>query len=143
MELQTSLALLDAPPTPGRTSSTEEDKYGRVPYHQRPLENVENITSYAKEHLLDRQRLAQLADRYGLAGVIRWKPKQVQQDVETFVRVKLTCPCEQIKNLRGSGIDTVLAHTLYAIVGAIALQKGGEVANQTVRHRILNPLGIV
>jgi large subunit ribosomal protein L15 len=31
---------------------------------------------------------------------------------------------------------------MYAIVGAIALQKGGEVAAQVTRERILKPLGV-
>ena len=41
-----------------------------------------------------------------------------------------------------SGIDVVLATTLYAIVGAIALQKGGDVAARVAREKILKPLGI-
>lgn len=49
---------------------------------------------------------------------------------------------EQTHDLQASGIDTVLRDTLYAIVGAIALQKGGEVAKQIVRARILRPLGL-
>lgn len=31
---------------------------------------------------------------------------------------------------------------MYAIVGAVALQKGGEVATNVVRERILGPLGL-
>lgn len=42
----------------------------------------------------------------------------------------------------GSGQDVVLAHCMHAVVGAIALQKGGEVACRTVRERILAPLGL-
>ena len=45
-------------------------------------------------------------------------------------------------NLKGSGLPIVLTQALYAIVGAIALQKGGEVANNLVRERILDPLGL-
>ena len=43
-------------------------------------------------------------------------------------------------NLEGSGITAVMTQALYAIVGAVALQKGGEVANNVVRDRIMNPL---
>lgn len=46
------------------------------------------------------------------------------------------------ENLKTSGIDVVLAHTLYSIVGAIALQHGGEVANRVTREKILSPLGL-
>jgi len=56
--------------------------------------------------------------------VIRWKPKKAD-------------------NLRGSGIESVLAQTMYAIVGAIALERGGETAVRVVRERVLTPMGLV
>jgi large subunit ribosomal protein L15 len=49
---------------------------------------------------------------------------------------------QQIDNLSSSGVDVVLAHTLYSIVGAVAMEKGGEFANKIVRERILSPLGL-
>lgn len=48
----------------------------------------------------------------------------------------------QQDDLDASGIDVVLATSLYAIIGAIALQKGGAVASRVARERILKPLGI-
>ena len=45
-------------------------------------------------------------------------------------------------NLQGSGVETVLAHTVYSIIGALALQRGGEVAGRVARERILAPLGL-
>ena len=45
-------------------------------------------------------------------------------------------------NLPGSGLSIVVSQALYAILGAVALQKGGVVANNVVRERILGPLGI-
>jgi large subunit ribosomal protein L15 len=47
----------------------------------------------------------------------------------------------QADNLQGSGLDTVLMTSLYAIVGAVALEHGGEVANKVVQEKILAPLG--
>lgn len=47
----------------------------------------------------------------------------------------------QADNLHGSGIESVLMTSLYAIVGAVALQQGGEVANKLVQDKILAPLG--
>jgi large subunit ribosomal protein L15 len=44
--------------------------------------------------------------------------------------------------LEGSGIEAVLTTTMYAVIGAIALQKGGDIAAQVTRERILKPLGI-
>jgi large subunit ribosomal protein L15 len=87
------------------------------------LEGLENVTQFAKDSILDRSRLAKLATQYGVDKVVRWKPKKSD-------------------NLQGSGIDTVLAHTMYSIIGALALQRGGEVAAKTVRERILKPLGL-
>lgn len=46
------------------------------------------------------------------------------------------------ENLANSGIDLVLAHTMYAVVGAIALEKGGYIANKIAQERILEPLGV-
>jgi large subunit ribosomal protein L15 len=47
-----------------------------------------------------------------------------------------------VDNLTASGIELILAHTTYAIIGAIALQKGGTVAARVAREKILKPLGI-
>lgn len=47
----------------------------------------------------------------------------------------------QADNLQGSGFETVLMTSLYAIVGAVALERGGEVANKVVQDKILAPLG--
>lgn len=96
--------------------------------------------------VLDIKRMASLADGYGLNRVLRWKPKNVRGSV-------LQSPClhseshaddviEQVHNLKGSGQPMVLCQTLYAIVGAVALQRGGEVANHVVHERILERLGL-
>lgn len=45
-------------------------------------------------------------------------------------------------NSKYSGLHVVISQALYAIVGAVALQKGGEVADTVVRERILDPLGL-
>lgn len=36
----------------------------------------------------------------------------------------------------------VYAQALYAIVGALALEQGGQVANRIARERILQPVGL-
>jgi large subunit ribosomal protein L15 len=38
-------------------------------------------------------------------------------------------------------MEAVLMTSLYAIVGAIALERGGEEANKVVQNKILTPLG--
>ena len=41
-----------------------------------------------------------------------------------------------------SGADMVHAQAIFAVVGAVALEKGAAVANQIARERILGPLGL-
>ena len=48
----------------------------------------------------------------------------------------------QAADLAASGVDRVLAQSLYAVVGAVALERGGEVAVKMVRERILKHLGL-
>ena len=48
----------------------------------------------------------------------------------------------QVGNLNNSGIDVVLTTCLYAIIGAIGLQRGGAVASEVAREKVLKPLGI-
>lgn len=47
----------------------------------------------------------------------------------------------QPENLGYSGIPVVLSSTLYAIVGAVSLHSGAEVAARIVRERILKRMG--
>lgn len=48
---------------------------------------------------------------------------------------------KQADQLQASGLESVLMTSLYAIVGAVALERGGEVANKVVQDKILTPLG--
>ena len=64
-----------------------------------------------------------MAGTYGLDKVVRWKPRKTDR-------------------LESSGVDVVLAQTIYAIVGAVALQKGGDVATKLAKERILALLGL-
>ncbi|KAG8628593.1 hypothetical protein KVT40_004466 [Elsinoe batatas] len=116
VDVQVSLALVGMP----RLRSWGEEEEGR---EQGPVGGLENLTVFAKGRVAERRRLAGLARERGLERVVRWKPKKAD-------------------DLQGSGIDTVLAHTLYAIVGALSLQRGGETTNQLVKERILAPLGL-
>jgi large subunit ribosomal protein L15 len=56
--------------------------------------------------------------------------------------IKLTDVFEQPNDLEHSGLNVVLTHTMYAIVGAIALERGGVEANKFARQRILAPQGL-
>ncbi len=118
VDMQISVALLVAPSTPGLEAPSSSDVYEHP-----ALEGLENITAFAKNTTLDKGRLARLASSYGLDKVVRWKPKKSD-------------------NLQGSGVEAVLAHTMYSIIGALALQRGGDVAVNVTRDRILKPLGL-
>ena len=87
------------------------------------MTGLENITPLARGAVLDKTRLARLAYTYGIDKVVRWKPKKSDR-------------------LQESGVESVLAQTVYAIIGALALQRGGEVAVRVARERVLGPLGL-
>lgn len=124
VDVQCLLGLLSAPESQLSVNArTRADQYGRIPFEHASLASLENVQAQAKSSILDRKRVAQLASRYGMDGVVRWKPRQVQ-------------------DLHTSGVDGVLRDVLYAVVGAIALQKGGDLAVQVAREKILQPLGI-
>jgi large subunit ribosomal protein L15 len=53
------------------------DQFGRRPFLHAALSGLPGLTSEAEERVLDKSRLAPIAERYGLDKVTRWKPKQV------------------------------------------------------------------
>lgn len=121
VELQTSLNLFhssSAIPFP-----ETKDKYGREPFRHPALDGLAGVSLETRHQILNMDRLAQLGEKYELDTVIRWKPKRAT-------------------NLKGSGLPSITVQALYAIVGAVALQKGGKVANDIARERILLPLGL-
>ncbi|KAF2467881.1 uncharacterized protein BDR25DRAFT_344633 [Lindgomyces ingoldianus] len=121
VSLQTSLALLNSPQA---SSPPGKDEFGRIPFHHPALRGLPGLSQEAKDSVLDKSRLGPIAERYGLDKVTRWKPKRAD-------------------NLQGSGIDAVLSTSLYAIVGAVALERGGDLANKIAQDKILSPLGFL
>jgi len=124
LNLQTNLALLHSDTATKTQSISVSKSDDRKPFTHPALEGLANLSNVQLSEVLTKQRLGGLAAQYGMRSIIRWKPKNVA-------------------NLEGSGIDVVLTTSLYAIVGAIALQKGGDVAAEVVREKILKPLGIL
>ncbi|KAL8960351.1 MAG: hypothetical protein Q9193_002933 [Seirophora villosa] len=102
---------------------TGVDQWGREPFEDRALAGLAGLTMERKRAVLDKKRMAQLAKKYGMIPVLRWKPKFP-------------------KRFEVSGVDGVLTQALYAIVGAVSLQNGGGVGNRVCRERILGPLGL-
>jgi len=48
----------------------------------------------------------------------------------------------QPDNLEASGSDLVYSQALLAVIGALALEQGGAVANRVTKERILIPMGM-
>ncbi|KAG9242704.1 ribonuclease-III-like-domain-containing protein [Calycina marina] len=120
--LQTTLALLNSSvATKTQTISSIED--GRVPIEHPALQGLNNLTSAPIDEVLTKYRLGGLATQAGMRDIMRWKPRLTQ-------------------NLERSGIDVALTTSLYAVIGAIDLERGMDVANQVTREKILKPLGI-
>ncbi|KAF2153363.1 hypothetical protein K461DRAFT_312759 [Myriangium duriaei CBS 260.36] len=115
MDVQISLALLAMP----RTRHWGEDDVKE----QSGLQGLENLTAVSKGRISERRRIAALARQVGISDVMRWKPRNVS-------------------DLQSSGVDTVLAHTLYSIIGALTLHRGGNTTVQLVKERLLAPLGL-
>ncbi|QSZ33992.1 hypothetical protein DSL72_005572 [Monilinia vaccinii-corymbosi] len=121
LNLQTSLVLLQSPVA--TKTQLAQDTGDREPFLHPALDGLQNLTNVKVDAILSKEKLASLGTQMGMADIIRWEPRMKD-------------------NLEKSGIELVMATSLYAIIGAIALQKGGEVAARVARKRVLGPLGI-
>ncbi|CAN8096220.1 unnamed protein product [Discula destructiva] len=95
-----------------------DDRWKRQPFRSPALANVDKLSKQRPADYMSIHSLAQVGIKTQLDQVMRWKPR-VPSD------------------LGFSGIDVVLATTLFAIVGAVSLQHGGEVASRVARENIL------
>lgn len=81
VSLQTSQALLNAPQAQAWPKASDgtplTDAHGRIPFTHPALTGLPGLTGEAKDRVLDKARLAGLAERYGFDKVTRWKPKRV------------------------------------------------------------------
>lgn len=120
LELQTSLLLLQQPLPHKVSEAIRLDPYI---YSHPSLTGLSNLSSPSKTSVVNKASLSRLATTYGLDKVVRWRPKKSDR-------------------LESSGRDVVLAQSVYAVVGAVALRKGGDVAGRVARERVLAPLGL-
>ena len=100
-----------------------------------------NLSIFAKTEALDRRRLYHLGESYGIPKILRWKPKKVC-DRASAVNHLLIAHLDRPTIFSAQVSKMVVAQTIYAIVGATALEKGGDVANGIVKEKILIPLGL-
>ncbi|KAL1839095.1 hypothetical protein VTJ49DRAFT_1863 [Mycothermus thermophilus] len=108
-------------PAPARDSPSP-DEFGREPFQHPALANVDKLQTRQPQDIVSKEKLTKLAIDVGLPEVVRWKPKMPE-------------------NLEGSGLAVILNTSLFAIIGAISLQHGAEVAQKIVREKILRRLG--
>ncbi|KAK4226009.1 ribonuclease-III-like-domain-containing protein [Podospora fimiseda] len=106
-------------PAPVETDPSIEDD--RVPFEHPALANVDKLITRQPMTILTKERIARLAIDVGLAEVTRWKPRMPE-------------------NLAASGVTVVLNTSVFAILGAISIQHGAEVAQRVVRDRVLRRL---
>lgn len=76
IDLQASLHMIA-----GSAATPEHptpDRWGREPFRHPVLEGLAGLTLTRKQAVLNKTRMAQLASKYGLTDVLRWKPKLVR-----------------------------------------------------------------
>ncbi|KAL8902887.1 MAG: hypothetical protein Q9207_004315 [Kuettlingeria erythrocarpa] len=75
VDLQASIHIIAA--SAATPEPTVADRWGREPFKHPVLEGLAGLTQERKKAVLEKNRLARLAGKYGLTGVLRWKPKSV------------------------------------------------------------------
>ncbi|OHF01893.1 RNase III domain-containing protein [Colletotrichum orchidophilum] len=98
-----------------------ETKYNRKHFEHPALTSIDNLNVKLPQKVVTKEKIEALALAAGLDKVLRWKPAKPE-------------------NLSGSGQQIVLNSAVFAIVGAITLQHGADVAGRVIRDRILRPL---
>ncbi|KAM0535169.1 hypothetical protein ACHAO3_005053 [Verticillium nonalfalfae] len=118
--LEVAQSILSAAPKPGAVVA---DEFNRQPFEHPALARLDNFNAQLPHDVVSREKIEQLAIDVGLDKVLRWKPRLPE-------------------NLAGSGVQVVLNGAVHAIIGAISLQHGAEVAGKIVRERILSQLAL-
>ncbi|KAG9228791.1 ribonuclease-III-like-domain-containing protein [Amylocarpus encephaloides] len=121
LTMQANLAMVHSASKPKPRNPPTD---GRQPVTHPALEGLAKLEEVPLSDILSRARIANLATSTGMRDIIRWQPRLVD-------------------NLGSSGVEVVLNGCVYAIIGAISLQRGGEVAGEITREKILKPLGIL
>lgn len=94
------------------------DPWRRKHYESPALQNVDKLSMNRPQDIVSLSGLAHVGLSNGLNEVMRWKPKNPD-------------------NLKGSGLESVLATSIFAIIGAVSLQHGAEAASKIARERVI------
>ncbi|ELQ33159.1 RNase III domain-containing protein [Pyricularia oryzae Y34] len=98
--------------------STEDVVETRQPFEHPALARVNNLAHVNYRDIVDQVKLARLGMEYGLHEVVRWQPRA-------------------ISSINSSGMQKVMKDCIYAIIGAISMQHGAEVARRVCRERVI------
>ena len=142
MELETSLTLLHGSsitPFPEM-----QDQYRRKPFRHPALEGLAGVSAESKDQVLNKTRTAQLAKKYGLDTVLRWKPKRVCSVFFTLVyhvqRMVLTLDFVDGQSRRLRPTYRVIASAV-RYRGSHCITEGGRGSGQCCAKAVLKTLG--
>lgn len=140
MVLETMRSVVSSPIDPSAPAASLADPYDRQPFSHPALANIDKLAAKQPQDIISKERLAKLGLDTGLHEVTRWKPRVVSLSFclpSALPGRSLLTNTLQPENLRGSGLETVLATSIFAIVGAISLQHGAEAASRVAREKII------
>lgn len=137
MELQTSLSIVSSSPAGSIASALRND--GEPVVTHPALSGLESLSQESRAKFTNFAPIARIARQYGIPDVVRWVPRNVRGLAKL---ISFHANYSQPDNLALSGAEVVYAQVMYAIIGALALEQGGAVANRICRDRLLNPLGL-
>ncbi|CAI6096672.1 hypothetical protein V2G26_016421 [Clonostachys chloroleuca] len=112
--------IVSQEPLPG-AKAIDEFESERQPFESPQLSQVDNLNVRTPQTVASKESIYKLAQSVGMLNVVRWKPRLPHA-------------------LESSGVEVVMNGAVLAIIGAITLQHGAEVASKVVRERILGRL---
>ncbi|TLD30870.1 hypothetical protein PspLS_02955 [Pyricularia sp. CBS 133598] len=121
LRFEITQTILASPPVQRAEPGTENAVETRQPFEHPALARVGNLAYISFRDIVDKVKLQRLGMEYGLHEVVRWQPKKVS-------------------DLSSSGLQTIMKNSIYAIIGAISLQHGAEVARRVCRERVLKKI---
>lgn len=142
VELETSLALLhgsSVTPFPEM-----QDQYRRKPFRHPALEGLAGVSAESKDQVLNKTRTAQLAKKYGIDTVLRWRPKRVCTIFFTLVynvqRMELTFDILDDQSRRLRPTSRVIASAV-RYHGGHCITEGGRGSGQYCAKAVIKALG--
>ncbi|EHA52004.1 hypothetical protein MGG_05970 [Pyricularia oryzae 70-15] len=118
LRLEITQMILATPSVQRAEPSTEDVVETRQPFEHPALARVNNLAHVNYRDIVDQVKLARLGMEYGLHEVVRWQPRA-------------------ISSINSSGMQKVMKDCIYAIIGAISMQHGAEVARRVCRERVI------